>query len=241
MSVFVTSAPASPFITLPNSFDVYNTGIDLDAGVDQRYTMTVNPYNGSGVAFLTSAGYLSPNNADSAWLSPSGTNVHAPESVYHIATTIDLTGIDTTYFSLKGYWVSDNQGLDILINGNPTGQPNTGSHTQAIDVFPGNAFTLDSAGGLIAGVNTVTFVWGNGPAGGAGSQFPNPIHIRVQFIGYAITLPGDLNNDGFVGIEDLNIVLGNWNAGTPPAEQNVPEPAGLFTLALAASAMRRTS
>ena len=24
-------------------------------------------------------------------------------------------------------------------------------------------------------------------------------------------LPGDLNNDGFVGIDDLNIVLGNWN------------------------------
>ncbi len=29
--------------------------------------------------------------------------------------------------------------------------------------------------------------------------------------------PGDPSGDGFVGIEDLNIVLGNWNAGTPPS------------------------
>lgn len=40
-------------------------------------------------------------------------------------------------------------------------------------------------------------------------------------------IPGDVNGDGFVGIEDLNIVLGNWNAGTPPASGNptIPEPA----------------
>ena len=27
----------------------------------------------------------------------------------------------------------------------------------------------------------------------------------------------DLNNDGFVGLDDLDIVLNNWNAGTPPS------------------------
>jgi len=34
-----------------------------------------------------------------------------------------------------------------------------------------------------------------------------------------ITTPGDPadpSSDGFVGIEDLNLVLGHWNAGTPP-------------------------
>lgn len=30
-------------------------------------------------------------------------------------------------------------------------------------------------------------------------------------------LAADPTEDGFVGIEDLNIVLGNWNAGTPPS------------------------
>ncbi len=31
----------------------------------------------------------------------------------------------------------------------------------------------------------------------------------------AYTLEGDYNNDGFVGIDDLNIVLGNWNTSVP--------------------------
>tara|TARA_R110002111_G_scaffold53361_3_gene92662 strand:+ start:160 stop:1254 length:1095 start_codon:yes stop_codon:yes gene_type:complete len=29
-------------------------------------------------------------------------------------------------------------------------------------------------------------------------------------------LTGDINSDGFVGIEDLNLVLGSWNLNTPP-------------------------
>jgi hypothetical protein len=40
-----------------------------------------------------------------------------------------------------------------------------------------------------------------------------------------ITTPADVNGDGFIGIEDLNEVLGNWNAGTPPV--TTPEPATL--------------
>jgi hypothetical protein len=32
------------------------------------------------------------------------------------------------------------------------------------------------------------------------------------------TLDGDLNNDGFVGIGDLNIVLSNWNQAVPPGD-----------------------
>ena len=47
-------------------------------------------------------------------------------------------------------------------------------------------------------------------------------------------LDGDINGDGFVGIEDLNIVLGNWNAGTPPATgtPTIPEPGSLALVAL---------
>ncbi len=36
---------------------------------------------------------------------------------------------------------------------------------------------------------------------------------------------GDLTGEGFVGLDDLDIVLGNWNAGTPPILEVVPEPA----------------
>ena len=52
---------------------------------------------------------------------------------------------------------------------------------------------------------------------------------------------GDLNYDGFVGIEDLNIVLGNWNTGTPPTTgtPSIPEPATLGLMAIGAMAFMR--
>jgi hypothetical protein len=40
-----------------------------------------------------------------------------------------------------------------------------------------------------------------------------------------VTLPGDLNGDGFVGIADLNIVLSNWNQNVPPADP-LADPSG---------------
>jgi len=38
-------------------------------------------------------------------------------------------------------------------------------------------------------------------------------------------LPGDLNGDGFVGLDDLDIVLGNWNLNVPPANPDA-DPSG---------------
>jgi PEP-CTERM motif-containing protein len=54
-------------------------------------------------------------------------------------------------------------------------------------------------------------------------------------------IEGDINGDGFVGIADLNIVLGNWNAGTPPVTGNatIPEPASLALLGLGGLALLR--
>jgi hypothetical protein len=50
--------------------------------------------------------------------------------------------------------------------------------------------------------------------------------------------------DGYVGIEDLNIVLSNWNSGTPPLSlTNIPEPAsailgGVFSAYLLLARLR---
>ena len=41
----------------------------------------------------------------------------------------------------------------------------------------------------------------------------------------SVTLDGDLDGDGFVGIDDLNIVLGNWNQSVPPANP-LADPSG---------------
>ncbi len=41
----------------------------------------------------------------------------------------------------------------------------------------------------------------------------------------ATSLVGDLDGDGFVGINDLNIVLGNWNQNVPPGDP-LADPSG---------------
>ena len=58
-----------------------------------------------------------------------------------------------------------------------------------------------------------------------------------------VALTGDPTGDGFVGIADLNIVLSNWNAGTPPGTGNViPEPVSAAMLTVGAlSILRRRS
>ncbi len=40
----------------------------------------------------------------------------------------------------------------------------------------------------------------------------------------------DPSGDGFVGIDDLNIVLAAWNAGVPPVSSTIPEPGTLALL-----------
>ena len=56
----------------------------------------------------------------------------------------------------------------------------------------------------------LTFIFQVDPFGGA---FTSDL---VYFTGFP-DITGDLNSDGFVGIDDLNIVLGNWNQNVPPA------------------------
>ncbi len=50
--------------------------------------------------------------------------------------------------------------------------------------------------------------------------------LTLQLLGEVTgTLVGDLDGDGFVGIDDLNLVLGNWNQSVPPGNP-LADPSG---------------
>ena len=59
-------------------------------------------------------------------------------------------------------------------------------------------------------------------SGGGGVHFDN---IVLEIIEAESDLIGDLDGDGFVGISDLNLVLGNWNQTVPPGDP-LADPSG---------------
>ena len=89
---------------------------------------------------------------------PNTDDLVGPGGLFTYQTTFDLSGLDHTTASILGRWATDDQGIDILINGTATG--NTSA---SFGVF--TDFTINS--GFIAGVNTLDFVVtnGHGPTG----------------------------------------------------------------------------
>ena len=76
------------------------------------------------------------------------------------------------------------------------------------DVFDFNNFTDPNNVGTAFSYDVVRGLLLNGP----------PIEPPAA-------VPGDLNGDGFVGVDDLNIVLSSWNLNTPPGDSRA-DPSG---------------
>ncbi len=53
-----------------------------------------------------------------------------------------------------------------------------------------------------------------------GGLFTGPMVVVSQTLIRAFeSIPGDVNADGFVGLDDLDIILSNWNQPVPPADE----------------------
>ncbi|MEZ6192191.1 MAG: hypothetical protein R3C45_13005 [Phycisphaerales bacterium] len=86
---------------------------------------------------------------------------------------------------------------------------------------PGDSFQV-----LMAGARSGTFDTVIGADLGGGLMFDviyGSNDVTLTVIG--TVLEGDLNGDGFVGIADLNLVLGNWNQTIPPGDP-LADPSG---------------
>jgi hypothetical protein len=93
----------------------------------------------------------------------------APQGFYYYTTTFSLSG-GPPYFLSGGLWTSDNQGVNIYLNGHSEGQTNGGAFNAFIP------FTLNNAD-FVTGTNTLIFTVFN-------EQFPpphaSPTGLRVE-------------------------------------------------------------
>lgn len=172
-------ALAAPITTL------YNTGVDafgtpLPDGTigDPHYSLVSVPVGSTtDIRVRTSAGgYPIPpyigDDAISAWIGPNNDpQVDGPVGLYDYRITFSLTGFNPSTAAITGGWTSDNDGVQILLNGVDTGTPFTSFTQFAVGFAP---FSISS--GFQSGLNTLDFIIDNG--GG-------PTALRVEMTGTA--------------------------------------------------------
>ena len=155
---------------------LFNSGVDasgnaLPAGaLDPHYTIFVNPDSASPDAFVHIEGFpIAPagpwlqNNAVSKWISPRADTGGAAGGDYTYRASFTLTDRDPTTVIIQGRWSTDNAGLNIFVNGTPTGLVNGGQFAVWTD------FTLDSANAtFVNGLNTIDFQLNNAGLGFTG-------------------------------------------------------------------------
>jgi hypothetical protein len=199
-------ALATPIPTL------FSTGVDDTSAVlgggstDPHYTLISGPTSFSGTTPPSPLIYpLSPvvsspinpswalNNTVSQWISPiadaNPLTFQYPESntlPYTYRTTFDLTGFIPTSVVITGMWMSDNQGVDILLNGVSTGISHfPADGNPALNTFQEwSNFTISS--GFVPGMNTLAFEVLNFDIPGT---FGNPSGLRVELSGDATAIP----------------------------------------------------
>jgi hypothetical protein len=133
-----------------STVSIYSTGVDnsgnVVAGADQHYTSPTGPTT----PYLHPA--YAPNGADSQWIGGSTFPAFVP-----VDYTVHFTLAEAGDAILTGSWGVDNEGLDILINGNSTGISLLGLLTTNFSQLHSFATTLAQSAFFHVGDNTLTF------------------------------------------------------------------------------------
>jgi hypothetical protein len=151
------------------SFTFYNTGVDdsnaLLAGgaVDSHWSIisAPSPFGPSAYVANPIPDIYIDNTATAQWIAPQtaqGLNDFNTAGIYTYRQTFDLTGFDASTATLSGLISSDNDIMDILINGVSTGFTTPFEAPNGFDVF--HAFAFNS--GFVDGINTFDVIVRNG-------------------------------------------------------------------------------
>ena len=209
----VTTSAVSDAVPIPGLF---NTGVSddntllPDGATDPHYTLIASAdpsFPGPLTKVVNSSGYPIPpwiaNGPNSKWIAPRADEITSPTGIYTYRITFDLTGLDHSSAVITGQWTTDNDGVDILINGMSTGFTTPG------DAFAQGFFLFTIGSGFVPDTNTLDFVVHNGVPGG-----DNPTGLRVELSGTANVAPGQGAN---YSLADLT---GTWHVnklGSGPA------------------------
>ena len=174
-------AHATSITTLFNT-GVNATGEPLSDGTigDPHYSLiTAPPTSTLDIRVRTSAGGfpIPPwvgDDSVSAWIGPNNdAQVDGPVGSYDYRITFDLSGLDPSTASISGLWATDNEGSDILLNGQSAGNKSVGfTAFTSFSIPPGSLF--------VSGLNTLDFLVHN-DGGNTG--------LRVEMTGQASRVP----------------------------------------------------
>ena len=170
-------------------YGLFNTGVDDQQNVlqdndqDPHYTLVApSVIEGPGIVATSKGGFpVGPWLDDdhlSAWIGPTN-DTNGPGDLdtffpnYYYRTTFDLTGVSLQGLAINGEWSSDNNGVDIVLNGASLFYQNTAQ-------FGGYApFVLESD--FVQGINTLEFLVNNAIVNEGDP--PGPTGLRVRFEG----------------------------------------------------------
>lgn len=141
---------------------LYTTGVDnfntvLAGGANDPHYSVVNPLSplppttvGPAVVLTSIPSTYISNNSTSKWVWQNADG--QPTNVTRtFRTTFSLAGLNAATATISGSWATDNQGLNILLNGVATGITSSGFTSPTL-------FTINAGSPFVSGVNTLDFV-----------------------------------------------------------------------------------
>lgn len=170
-----------------------NSGVDnnqvvlADNSIDSHWQIVENPDSGSpnaivedSTVFPISTGNWMAESTTSKWIGPDFNTAAAAAGEYTYRTVLDLTGRDPSTLVIIGQWATDNEGLDIRVNGVSTHNPESLSFASftGFSIYGTNALY---AANLVAGSNNLDFVMQNDGAGATG--------LRLEIIRSNLRIP----------------------------------------------------
>ncbi|MFT5110077.1 MAG: hypothetical protein ACI8XO_003800 [Verrucomicrobiales bacterium] len=187
--------------------NLFNSGVDAggaalaDDAADSHWMITTAPTSSGPLAATSAGGFpIGPwlgDSPTSTWLVPTvDTNGLAGDYFYE--TTFDISG-DASTASIFGRWAVDNEGVDILLNGVPTGNANPNGFAGWTD------FSVAANEGDIfnVGSNTLTFRVNNA---GQLADPPGPTGLRVEFLSSTVAPIPEPSSLGLCAIALLTVL-----------------------------------